>query len=163
MYTILIFLFICLLLLYDLATSKVVSGQVPTCNSAHSWWLYSAAPLGHQATSTWYPTQSHYPNTEPISPCPTLTMPNAWLESDKNKFWSHWFDSSRDKTGKVWIHWSSKTGDGRSPYFGIPSGKNKAYTQRISFTSFVNIWLICTTFLPQNSLYTMPILDIICN
>ena len=29
--------FVCLLLLYVLATSKVISGRVPTCDSAHSW------------------------------------------------------------------------------------------------------------------------------
>ena len=31
-------LFVCLLF-YVLATSKVISGQVPTCDSAHSWRL----------------------------------------------------------------------------------------------------------------------------
>ena len=37
---------------YILATSKVISGRVPTCDSAHSWRIYSAAPLGDQVTST---------------------------------------------------------------------------------------------------------------
>ncbi len=32
-------LFVCLLLFYVLATSKVTSGRVPTCDSAHSWRL----------------------------------------------------------------------------------------------------------------------------
>ena len=52
--------FVCLWLLYVRATCKVISGQVPTCDSAHSLWLYSAASLGHQATSTMtcFPTQS---------------------------------------------------------------------------------------------------------
>ena len=64
-------LFLCLLLFYVIATSKVISGQVPTGDSAHSWWLYSAALLRHQATSTltWYPTQSYNPDTEPTSLC----------------------------------------------------------------------------------------------
>ena len=55
---------------YFLATSNVISGQVLTCDSAHSWRLYSAVPLGDQATSTMkcYPTQSHYPDTEPTCP-----------------------------------------------------------------------------------------------
>ena len=46
------------LLSYVLATSKVISGRVSTCDSVHSWQLYSAAWLGDQATSTmtWYPT-----------------------------------------------------------------------------------------------------------
>ena len=44
-------------LFYIRATYKV---WVPTCDSAHSWRLYSAGPLGKQATNTmtWYPTQS---------------------------------------------------------------------------------------------------------
>ena len=58
-----------LLEFYALATSKVILGQVMTCASVHSWRLYSAAPLGDQATSTmtWYPTQPQYPDTEPVS------------------------------------------------------------------------------------------------
>ena len=49
---------LCLWPPYILATFKVISGHVPTCNSVHSWWLYSVAPLGDQAISilTWYPT-----------------------------------------------------------------------------------------------------------
>ena len=39
--------FVCLLLFYVLAKSKVITGRGPTCNSAHLWWLYSAASLGH--------------------------------------------------------------------------------------------------------------------
>ena len=57
--------FVSLLLFYVLATSKVISGWVPTCDSAHSSWLYGAA-LGNQAVNsmTWYPTQSHYPDSD---------------------------------------------------------------------------------------------------
>ena len=40
------------LLFYVLATSKVISGWVPPCDNAHSWQLYSAASLGHQAAGT---------------------------------------------------------------------------------------------------------------
>ena len=42
-------------------------GQAQTCDSAHP---YSAASLEHQAADTmaWYPTQSHFPDTEPTSP-----------------------------------------------------------------------------------------------
>ena len=64
---------------YVLATSKVTSGWLLTCDSVHSSWLYSAAPL---KTMIWYPTQSHYPDTEPTSPFPSiLTMPSFWLGS----------------------------------------------------------------------------------
>ena len=43
---------VCLLLFYVLAPSKVISGQVQTCDSAHSWQFYSAAPLDNQANIT---------------------------------------------------------------------------------------------------------------
>ena len=78
---------------FFLATSKVISEWVLTCDSAHSWRPYSAVSLGNQATSimTWYPTQSHYPVTESTS-FPILIMPSACLGSDKYNFLSHWFD-----------------------------------------------------------------------
>ena len=44
----------CLLLFYIPATSKVILGYTP---------------------------QSHYPDTEPTSPCPILIMPSAWLRN----------------------------------------------------------------------------------
>ena len=68
-----------LLEFYVLATPKVISGCVPTCDSVHSRWLYSAAPLGDQTASilTWYPTQTHCLDTEPTSPCPILMMQNT--------------------------------------------------------------------------------------
>ena len=58
-----------LLLFYILTTSKVISGRVPTCDIAHSWRLYSAVSLEHQApgTLTCSPTQLHYPDTEPTN------------------------------------------------------------------------------------------------
>ena len=76
------------LLVYLLATFKVILGWVLTCDSVHSWLLYRAASLGRQASSsmTWYPTQSHYPDTEPASPCSILIMPSARLGNDKYQF-----------------------------------------------------------------------------
>ena len=44
--------FLCLLLVYVLATSKVILDWITACDSAYSWELYSAASLGHLATST---------------------------------------------------------------------------------------------------------------
>ena len=44
--------FVCLLLIYVIATPKVTSRRVLTCDSLHSWCLYSAAPLGNKAAST---------------------------------------------------------------------------------------------------------------
>ena len=65
-----------LLELYVLATSMVISGWVPIYDSAHSWWLYSTAPVGDQTanTMTRCPSKLHYPNTEPASPCPILII-----------------------------------------------------------------------------------------
>ena len=40
------------LLFYVLATSKVISWSVLSCDSVHSRRLYSAAPLGTQVIST---------------------------------------------------------------------------------------------------------------
>ena len=77
--------YFCLLLFYVLATANIISVSVPTCDRVHSWRHYSASPLGNQAVSnmTWPPTQSHYLDTEPTSPCPILVMPSIWLGSDK--------------------------------------------------------------------------------
>ena len=71
-----------LLEIYSLATFKVISGRVLTCDS---WRLYSAARLEDQATSTMikYPILLYYPDTEPTSPCPILKMLSTWLENDK--------------------------------------------------------------------------------
>ena len=46
---------------YALLTSKVISGLVPTYDSAHLRWHYSATPLTDQAASIMasFPTQSH--------------------------------------------------------------------------------------------------------
>ena len=55
---------------YILATSKVISRQVLTCDCAHSWQLCSATQLGNQAisTMTYYPTRLHCPGTKRTSP-----------------------------------------------------------------------------------------------
>ena len=73
-------MWVCWLLeLYVLATSKVISGQLPTFDSAHPWRLYSAAPLTDQATGTMtrYPTQPHYPDSALTSPCCTPLSPST--------------------------------------------------------------------------------------
>ena len=58
-----------------LATSKVISRQVPTGDSAHSWQLHITAPLGDQTTSTMtqYPTQSYNPDAVLTSSRPMLS------------------------------------------------------------------------------------------
>ena len=92
---------------YVPARSKVISWQILTCDSdsTHSWQLYSAAPLGDQATSTmtssWYPLRSYYPNIEETSPCPILIMPSAWLGSDKYQYFKSlvWLDQGLNLWG----------------------------------------------------------------
>ena len=73
------------LLLYVIATPKVISVQVLTCERVHSWRFYSVPPVVDQATRTmiWYPTQSHYPDTESTSPCPILIIASIWQGSDE--------------------------------------------------------------------------------
>ena len=66
----------CLLEYYILATSKVISGWVLTCD-------FGAVLLGDQATSIIIPIQPHYPDPDPTSHCPYLIMPSGWLGSDK--------------------------------------------------------------------------------
>ena len=84
-----------------MALSKCISWRTPTCDNAHSWQRYSAAPLGNQCTSStmiWYPTQQHFPDIQLTSPSPILIMLSAWLGSNKYLFLSHWLDSTRVRT-----------------------------------------------------------------
>ena len=84
--------------------------------------FYSAAPLGDQAPITMicYPTQSHYSDTEPTSPCPIIIMPSTWLGSDKFQFYK--FDSTRFWIFEVRRSENPKLGDGCSTHLAIPSG-----------------------------------------
>ena len=52
--------------------------------------LLYCCPLRNQAVSTmtWYPTQSHYPDIEPTSPCPILILPSTCLGSDRYQFYT---------------------------------------------------------------------------
>ena len=95
-----------LLEFYILATSKVISGRVLTCDSAYWCWLYSAAPLGYQATGIMVqcPTQSHYPDHQATNHFHILML-NAWLVSDKNTSRSsHWFDLTWIQTYELESH-----------------------------------------------------------
>ena len=81
-----------------LLVGSSISIWVLTGDSVHSTWLYSDAPLGNQATGTmtWYPTQSHYSDTESD---PVLVMPSIRLCS--NKYWFFklvWFDHCLNAT-----------------------------------------------------------------
>ena len=70
--------------MYIVETSRVISRWVLVCDSAHSWRLYSAVPLGDQAVSTriQYPTLWDYSDAELSSACSVL--PSTGLGSDKN-------------------------------------------------------------------------------
>ena len=55
----------------------------------------ACSKISNRFAQTWYPIQSHYPETELTSPCPILLMPSTWLESDKYLLilsYSVWFD-----------------------------------------------------------------------
>ena len=85
-----------------LATSKVITREVLACDSAHSWQRYSAAPLGDQCSSTmtWYPIQTHYPDTELTSLCSILKMLSVWLGRYMYELLGYWFDSTT--VGTFW-------------------------------------------------------------
>ena len=121
---------VCLLLFYVLGTYKVISGRVSTYDSVQSWQLYSASSLGYQTTiiMTCYPTQSHYPDTEPTRPCPLLILPSARLGSDKYQFvkWLVWLNQELNLQGpdsnlEGSDFRSSSTGDGCSTHSATPS------------------------------------------
>ena len=84
-----------LLEFYILATSKVISGSVPTCDIAQSWWLYNAGPLGIQAACTMYVSHIILTLSQPVL---VLLMLSARLGSDT--FIYHCFDS----TGNQALH-----------------------------------------------------------
>ena len=54
----------------------------PCCDTSECLSRYQHETV-HTHNMTWYPTQSHYLDTEPTSPYPILIMPSTWLESDK--------------------------------------------------------------------------------
>ena len=125
-----------------LATPKVISGQVLTCDSVQSWWLYSAAPLGDQ---TWYCYWSHYPDTEPTSTCPILIMPSTWLGSDKYQ--------SFIRTREVLIPIPPKTGDGRLPKVGVGAPASCIhhyipYPLYTFCTTLYSLWFLMFELLP---------------
>ena len=95
-----------LLRFYVLTTSKIIAGWLPTCDSAHSRWLYSAAPLGDPViTITQFLTQSHYPETELTSPCPSLVvLPSPRLGSDVYQFCRSlvWPDQEYNSRPSIW-------------------------------------------------------------
>ena len=57
----------CLFVIVLWPNNIVISGRALTCDSAH-FIIYSSAPLGDQT----YIPLSHYPDTEPATPCPIL-------------------------------------------------------------------------------------------
>ena len=99
------------LLFHDLEIATVILERVPTCDSAHSCWLYSAAP-SRTCTMIGYSTESHYPDTEPTRSCTILITPSAWLRRDKSQLISHCFDSTEEQTPRLphmmsTLYWSS--------------------------------------------------------
>ena len=111
-----------------LVTYRGIFGQVPTCDSCPLMAISYDATLWNRTASKliWYPTQSHYPDTEPTSLYP---YPN----SDKHRTtkvhvsivkFLIWFNQSSNPL--VRIPWSPKTADRRSTQSVISFGM--AYT-----------------------------------
>ena len=72
------------------------SGWTPTCDSAHSWQLYSATLLGNQTVGvmTWYRTRSHYPDIGANQSLPYCINAECQAVSYKYQFdkWLVWLD-----------------------------------------------------------------------
>ena len=89
------------------SSSMVVSGEVSTCDSAHSWRLYSASPLEGQAdgSMTRFSTESHYADICLTSIWPIIIMPCARLGNEKYQFFvMHWFDLTGIQTRNL-LQW----------------------------------------------------------
>ena len=135
------------LLFYVLATSKVISEWASTCDSAHSWWLNSASPLGDQAASTMtqYPTLSHYPDTESQS----LPYPNN-AKRQANKW--------QVSISLVLLNWGSnpwnphplisQNGSGRSTHSAI----RLIQWQELGRTAELIHWILSKTKVPSTRL-----------
>ena len=115
----------------------------PTGMGSHGDFIVLPHSLGHQATSTMtcYPSQSNYPDTDPISVCPILTEPSARLGSDKYQFYHHWFESTRVQTSKVRIPRSPRTEDRCSTHLATPSGLNLSWVFCGTHGLTMGIWL----------------------
>ena len=129
---------------------KVISGSVSTCHTVHSWQLHSAAQAA--ITMTWYPTQLHYPHTEPTSPHPILIMPSTWLWSNKLKWSNHGFVLTRVRTTGFESHHLTRETDAQAirpslsvVYFviGCPSNTIRSCQDRY-LDVIVHSWRYCS-------------------
>ncbi len=96
-----------LLILYVLATSKVISGWVTT-------WLSDRLVELYILETSKVISEPSYPN-----------YTKCLAGSDKYQCLSHSFNSTRVQTSEVRIPRSPKTGGGRSTHSAIPSGRRK--------------------------------------
>ena len=69
-----------------LATLKVISEQVPTCDRAQVMFAFVLLPHWETRMSATWHDIPHYPVTEPTSPCPIPIMLSTWLGSDKYQY-----------------------------------------------------------------------------
>ena len=102
------YIYVCSLLFIDLTTSKVIAGQVQTCDSAHSLRLYSVAPLGNQAISHSVTLSWQWSNQSLLYPNNTKHLVR------KQQLWHFkplvWFNQCSNLD--IWILRSRKTWDG---------------------------------------------------
>ena len=84
-----------------------ISGWVPTCDGAHTWWLYSAASLGHHDL-LYHSISLSWHWTSQSLPCPNNTkhLTRKWhVFIFKSTLW--WFDSTRVQSPQTGDGWSS--------------------------------------------------------
>ena len=105
-------------------------------------------------------TQSHYPDTEPTSPCPILIIPSTWL-SKKRQVWifkslAHpEFESVRSESPDLQL--SPSMGDGRSTHpvwfnTGVRSVGMKSLKRKKRKFKFLFNWRHMCTLTPSLSL-----------
>ena len=121
-----------LLEFYILATSEVMSGLVPTCDSVHRWRIYSAASLGgpgrqhhniisHLVILSWHwANQSlFYPNNaERLARKQQVSILKSLVSIDQ------------DLNSWLRVTQSPKTGDKSSTHLAIPSGCVSMYVSK---------------------------------
>ena len=120
-------------------TSKIISRWVSACESAHRWRLYSGKP-GHQAPMAWCPTLSHYPHTQPTSPCPTLIMPSTWLGKSKELILKSldWLDLVLNPQGSD----SPISQSGRGPLYSFSQPVWSGYSIKRKYSKiYLSYWI----------------------
>ena len=89
-----------------------IQGLVTVCTHGN----FIVLPHWETLLPDWYPTQSHYPDTELTSSCPIILMPSARLGSNKcnicmSLIWLDWDLNSRPSTRETALYQSLHSAD----------------------------------------------------